>query len=327
MKFKGEKKMKIIEKLKSKTNIAGKQISVFMVMFVLMASIGTAALLSSYGTITGEANVTQAVDVTGGDLEYTIGNSPAQAGNTYTSDVFSVKNNANNPVTITLDTKCNNSIGQDDGTQQTMSVNWSTVGGSGKACDGIVTSYFGTVNLSTKDVDFGNTPWTQNYVAKATVMYTLVGNTFTATVTEGVIADYELIYYKDNSDRFNSPAQAIQITADIGSLPYSDDGNVDEFGYCAGGSEGEDYTHCHGGKMWYVPSNALDNCTSNACDIDWTQADDFLFETDLITYTKGTDNKITLPANGGGFDFVVENALDPALKPDTYTLTTDVSPA
>ena len=325
--------MKIIEKLKNKTTIAGKQISVFMIMFVLMASIGTAALLTSYGTITGTADVDQAVEVTG-DLIYIIGDSPAQAGNTYLDGPFTVKNHAESSATVMLSTRCkSDSIGYDDGTQTNMSIDWFLVDGMGSqntSCDGIVTSYFGTLNLSKKTVcSEGDTTlgcW-QVIEEPITITYTLVDDTF--VINEEPPTDYVFVYAMDQENRFANYATVIRVEDVDESLPYVGDWNADASpDYCDSNNGFDDYTHCVGAKIWAVPETAIGDCDEdNVCELTWANMANYYYETDLITYTKGTDNKIDLLANGGGFDFVVENQLDVALKPDVYTLTTNITPA
>jgi len=44
-------------------------------------------------------------------------------------------------------------------------------------------------------------------------------------------------------------------------------------------------------KLWLVPTDAIDGNT-----VDWTQANEFLFETDLIWYSNSADT-LTVPAN------------------------------
>jgi hypothetical protein len=112
------------------------------------------------------------------------------------------------------------------------------------------------------------------------------------------------------------------------SLPHSDDWNYgtepfngNHANYC---TSPDNYKHCTGAKIWLVPSSGYDTATKSLTT--WVPSN-YLFETDLIAYTKGTDNKITLLANGGGVDFVVENALASNLESDVYTIKTDVSPA
>lgn len=143
--------------------------------------------------------------------------------------------------------------------------------------------YVSELTLSQKVVDFGNEPWDLTGDT-AVVQYTLVGDSFSAEVTSGELTDYVLVYYKDNSDRFNSPATAIGIDAVSGNLPYEDDANADEYDYCSTG----EYDTCHGGKIWYLPSTAVDS----EGNVDWGMASDFLFETELIQFN--SDGEIVL---------------------------------
>lgn len=147
---------------------------------------------------------------------------------------------------------------------------------SGETECNIETGYEGSLELSQKVVDFGLDKWELLTDGDtATIEYTLIGDSFTAEVIDGEKVGYELIYYKDNSDRFNSPAEAIGITTITSNLPYDDDANTGENDYCETG----EYDTCQGSKIWYVPSNAL---TGDV--IDWGRASEFLFETKLIQY-------------------------------------------
>jgi len=136
-------------------------------------------------------------------------------------------------------------------------------------------SYISNLGLSQKIVDFESEVW-ELTGDTANVKYTVVGNEFTAEVTDGIKEGYSLVYYKDNSDRFNSPATAIGIDSIVGNLAYEDDANNDENDYCATG----EYLTCHGAKLWYVPNTAIDS----EGNVDWSQASSFLFETELIQY-------------------------------------------
>jgi len=155
--------------------------------------------------------------------------------------------------------------------------------------DGAVeTSYMGTLELAQKVVVFGSEPWTLLSDGEtATVEYTVVGDSFTAEVTTGAIDGYVLIYYKDNSDRFDEPAEAILVEGNsFPYLPYKADKNSAEDGtydYCTI----EGYDTCHGAKLWYIPSEAMTGSV-----IDWARAGEFLFETELIQYSK--EGEITM---------------------------------
>ena len=149
--------------------------------------------------------------------------------------------------------------------------------------EGVETSYIGTLGLTQKTVAFETNHWAETGL-KATVEYTVAGNSFTAEVTEGAIPGYVLIYYKDNSDRFDVPATAILVENVNQNLPYKLDGNVDEYSYCGVDKEiyEENYKNCHGAKLWYVPSTAIYEDGS----LNWSVASTFYFETELIQYNK-----------------------------------------
>lgn len=142
-------------------------------------------------------------------------------------------------------------------------------------------SYISELELTQKDVDFNADVWNIIDGEKATVRYTLIGDEFEAEVMNGLKEGYELVYYKDNSDRFNSPAKAVRLNDIAGNLPYEDDANKDEYDYCLT----EEYSTCHGAKIWYVPSSAILEDGS----LDWSQADNFLFETKLVQYNQESE--------------------------------------
>ena len=151
--------------------------------------------------------------------------------------------------------------------------------------DEVEVSYVSTLTLSQKVVDFSLDKWELLESGDtAVVEYVVVGDEFSAEVVSGDKTGYVLVYYKDNSDRFNSPATAIGVDSISGNLPYENDANADEYNYCAT----EEYVTCHGAKLWYVPEIAIDT----EGNIDWSQASDFLFETKLIQFN--SDGKIVL---------------------------------
>lgn len=308
---------------KKKVSLFGKEISVFVVV-LLAVGLVSAALLPFFGVITGSAIVSQSVEVEDTPItgEWNGGVTAGEIIVDCDNDDIGhyVRNNANVPATIQLGTVCNNSVAYDDGEQTIMSINWAN------ECEGIDTEIYGILELSTKHTS----DWSLNG-NKATVKYTIIGGTFSAEVIDGVESGYELIYYKDDVDaqtvteREANPQQAIQVNV-IGSnnLPYTNDGNVqDGANYCG---TPDNYIHCKGAKLWYVPTAALSSCTSGVCDIDWAQWDTFLYETDLIMYSSDSINKMTLPSNGGGFSFCVKNDFAINLAPDTYTIETKVLP-
>ena len=138
-------------------------------------------------------------------------------------------------------------------------------------------TYRGTLDLTQKRVDFGADVWVIDPSGDtAVVEYTLVGDEFSAEVVGGEKEGYVLIYYKDNSDRYNNPAIAILAENVDANLPYDTDGNADEYDYCATG----EYDTCHGAKIWYVPESEVDGSGN----IYSSMASQFLYETELIQY-------------------------------------------
>lgn len=141
----------------------------------------------------------------------------------------------------------------------------------------IQVSYLSDLIVAQKNVNFSADVWTiLDGGNNSVVEYTLVGDSFTAEVVEGALDDYVLVYYKDNSDRFNSPATAIGIDSIVGNLAYENDKNNDEYDYC----ETREYVTCHGAKIWYLPSEVVDG----EGNVNWGMAGEVLFETKLIQY-------------------------------------------
>jgi len=218
-----------------------KKFLVFGLMGVFAIAMVTAAIVTYYGTIEQEMNIELPITIVG-ETELTNGYSCG----VYTGEVITITNDAPFEVDVEI---------------------------TNDAPEGIDVEYVGTLELSKKVVDFGNSPWDLGD-DKVEVTYTVVGDSFNAEVTTP-ITGYELIYYKDNSDRFNDPANAIAISDVSGNLPYDLDGNADEYNM----TEIEGYSNAHGAKIWYVPSDAV---TSGV--IDWSRASEFYFETNVIQY-------------------------------------------
>ena len=136
----------------------------------------------------------------------------------------------------------------------------------------------------------------------ATLTFGTEGPKFTGTLTTSGLQDkdYALIYYKDQTDRFNSwnGAGGVVIATfhddvtdkaidnDIGSLPKAGDWNIAPSpDYCAGHNGWDYYAHCTGAKIWIVPTSDLTSGPVLPLTV-WNPTT-YLFETDLVTYTKG----------------------------------------
>lgn len=217
-----------------------KKFLIFGLLGLFAIALVTATVVNHYGSIEQELNIELPITVTG---ETVLAN--GYSCGVYSGELITIDNNAPFEVDVEI---------------------------TNDAPEGIDVEYNGKLLLSKKVVDFGNSPWalTGDTIE---VTYTVVGDSFNAEVTP--IAGYELIYYKDNSDRFNNPAQAIAIADITGNLPYESDGNADEYNM----TEIEGYANPHGAKIWYVPSDAVSDGS-----IDWSRASEFYFETDVIQY-------------------------------------------
>ena len=163
---------------------------------------------------------------------------------------------------------------------KTMTVSFSSLGAN-----------IGALNLAKKNVVFGQEVWDVleegeiGWQPQVTMEYSKIGDKFTAEVTNP-IAGYELIYYADAEDRFANPEKAILVEDVEGDLPYATDENAvgGDYDYCVT----NEYSTCHGAKIWYVPSTAINVDGS----LNWGRASEFYFETDLITYTQSDTDSI-----------------------------------
>lgn len=188
---------------------------------------------------------------------------------------------------------------------------------SNNAPSKIATEYKSTLELTKKDVDFGNEPW--NILSeKVQIEYTLVGDEFSAEVTDdNEETGYVLVYYSDVIDRFDNPQSAIKVENISGNLPYTDDKNADTYNYCSTG----EYNTCNGAKIWYVPESALTDNNDGSWAIDWSKADDFYFESKLIQYN--SDGEITL-YSGDTLEIIPEFTPNEYAEGE-YTVTTIVA--
>ena len=317
--------------MKKKVNLFGKSVPVFAIVLLSVALV-SGALLSYYGVITGMAVVSQSVTVEDSPITGAW-NTNLVAGKTIVdcdNDGLghSVKNNAGVVAPIQFGTTCNNSIGYDDGTITNSSIDWATVGDNNKACDGIVTEIYGILKLTSKQNVEGK--WIISDNEKVTIQYTIVGNTFEYEIINVTgswdLTNYKLIYYKDiEGDKCpdNRAAGVITLAENIGNnnLPYADDfNNKGPANYCDN-CYGDHYEHCVGAKLWLVPVSDI-----NGDKLTWANMGSYLYETDLIMYSNDANNVMNLLANGGGFNFCVDNSFALNLVPDTYTLETQIVP-
>ena len=220
---------------------------ILLVGLPVLLLIGLVAAASYYGIFTTTIEVQPSVIVSG-NLVQDLGT--VYSGEVVRGDEITIQNDAPSERTITITEDSNGDID---------------------------VSYVSELGLTQKIVDFGADVWLVDPEGDtANVEYTVIGDSFTAEIIDGEKEGYTLIYYKDNSDRHSSPAKAILISEVVGNLPYVDDANADEYDYCATG----EYQTCHGAKLWYVPSDAINPDKT----VDWSRASEFLYETFLIQY-------------------------------------------
>ena len=147
----------------------------------------------------------------------------------------------------------------------------------------------GTLHLTQKNLDDwvpeGNT---------VDIEYTKIGSVFHAEIpTE--YDGYTLVYYPDTSEGWTG--KVYKVEGEDKNLPFEEDLNGGgESTYCTIENDNGDLanlgvTICEGAKLWLVPDGAILG-EGGSYTIDWSQADSFLFETGLITYTKVTSNSI-----------------------------------
>ena len=176
-----------------------KKFLTFSILSLFVIGIVTAGLISNYFTHNATFANTNPISVSG---ETTFSQS-VMGGDIVDGSGFTISNNGNVPISVDV---------------------------SDDAEDGITVSYFGNLQLTKKTVDFSKNIWEiPSDAEKVNVQYSVIGGKFEAVseLPEG----YELIYYKDKSDRFNEPANAIKVSNVDKSLPYNSDANADEYDY------------------------------------------------------------------------------------------------
>ena len=199
---------------------------------------------------------------------------------------------------------------------------------------GIEVNYISKLKLNNKDAN-----WKEiNDEREGNLEYNIVGDEFKYKFeATGLIpnTDYSLIYYADKPERFvewggNNPGALIIATTsnnegnlivegskDLGiNLPSESDANIDEYNYCAS----DRYPRCPGAKIWLVLSSDYAEPELNG----WNPTE-YLFETDLISYSKNSNGIITIPGDGA-IEFIPEYTLSNLLDTGTYQITIEINP-
>lgn len=149
--------------------------------------------------------------------------------------------------------------------------------------------YIGMLQLSQKNTS--NWELEEN---KVDIEYVVIGDEFSAEVVGDGIEGYELVYYRDAennqtvAERTANPQPVIRLSEiSTNYLPHLVDGNWQEDTNYSG--EPDYYNQWKGAKLWYVPSEAIDESDNT---LDWSQWSSFYYETDLIQYN--SDGEIVL---------------------------------
>lgn len=334
--------------MKKKVNIFGKSVSVFVVAIIAMGLV-SAALLTYYGVITGSVVAAQSVLVDGKNYQEEIMEDKipeeAPGGEMFCFKHY-LKNDASVETTVYLENDCSAK----------------KLEGGSMSCEGADKYHYVmpeevTLNLCSKETS----TWTCNNQMTATLTFDPVNPHFVGTlITSGLNpkTEYALIYYADKPGRFvdwggDNPGKVIvtfqgsetngvnfSINTNLGmNLPSEPDANIDEYCYAVSGTgeiTGDNYNHCHGAKLWIVPTGDLtgDKLTN------WNPSS-YLFETDLIVYFDCNIKKLTsnYPIDEyaevatsvdleSGEEKPFFNCYDFAIniRPGTYTFTTKVTP-
>ena len=182
----------------------------------------------------------------------------------------------------------------------------------------ITTSYHGILELSSKDIS----TWALTEDKKATINYTIVGDSFSYEVIDSNIdlSGYTLIYYKDNEFNSNDLDRLTTIGSNEGfttSFPHADDWNIgEEANYCDNGFD--NYNACKGAKLWLVKTSDI-----VGGDLTWLEMANYLYETDLIQYNS---EGLLVMYPGMSLEVTPEYYFEVSLESGIYTVTTQINP-
>jgi len=280
-----------------------KKLMVFSLLGIFAFALVTAGIMSYYGQVKTTVDVKQPIVFTVGGTDST----GIEATENVDCDAGDICLGPN-PYRVT-----------NDGTSD-RTVSLVTSGNT----DGIDVSYVGVLTLSSKDDCYAEGTCTLDDLPKATLQYTLVGDKFKYKIESEDITleDYTLVYYPEEGGYENSDytGTVVEITEDIGSLPFDTDLNKVDDEYCTNGKNPVD-SKCYGAKIWLVPTANL-NAEKNHIE-SWS-GDIYLFETNLIQYFNNTDGQITIPA-GDYVEFYPQFSVDDRATDGNYVIYTTVN--
>jgi len=291
-------------------NKRNKVLSIAM-LSLLVVGLVSAGVISHFGRISQNIEVTQGLYVDGHDWDELIETPLATTNSLETPTFVSVhylENRANVEATVDLVDTCSP---MDD-------------------CEEITTDYYetnlrqGTLELSKKD---GSWIPLEGEGNKITVTYSTDVETGITTIDEidTLPTEYTLIYYADeefteDGVRLATPGQAHKLEVDEKIPISSRDGNLKSgVDYCAFDS----YEHCRGIKLWAIRTTDLSDST-----ITWNAnwQSEYYFETDILGWNHNNPLDPAIITAGETLDFVIVSDVPASMTPDIYTITTSVSP-
>jgi len=260
---------------------------------LMIASLGTAALLEYFDQMNTKVEVEQSVILTEGSLSFS---NPIYGGEEACQD-YQLENRASIPITVELKPGCSTDALLCD------------------SCPEMVRTDYTVLTLVTKD----NTDWSETGEA-GTLVFKTVNEKFDYTLEVSGLAantEYDLIYYADPWTGNNPGALIGTVTTDdTGAVSASDSVELGMDLPATG-----DDNLAEGAKIWLVPSTDYDGGEMVA----WNPGS-YLFERNLVTYKDGSGPTVLTIMSNGTVDMRVCSVFDVATCPGNYTISTSVVP-
>ncbi|MFH1210876.1 MAG: hypothetical protein V1645_03085 [archaeon] len=317
----------------------GKAVPVWLLAVIIAGGLGSAALLTYYGVIETNVTVQQSILL---DAQALPGSSSITDSIVETApggETFCFKHVLENKMSVegnvSLVNECH--------------FNYTT------DCAGVTTSYYQlgpstTLVLENKDAGFH----VINDNIGGVLTFDTVNPSFDYAINvTGLSAttQYAIIYYADPwagnhpgavidtfttlGDGSFSGADNVNLEMNLPSLPDENIAKVPDF--CAFHNGIDNYTNCHGAKIWVVPTADLTG--GNSLPMIAFDRAEYLFEMDLIVYLDCSTpvdqhfttlvgdpvTSITIPSDGSK-DLLVCYAFDEAVMPGNYNITTRIVP-
>lgn len=334
-----DKRIRDDARKKRTVRLFGRAVSVWVLVVIIAAGLGSAALLTFYGVISTTVTVQQSILLDAAALPGSSSIEDQISEGAPGGETFCFKHVLENQMSVEgmvgLETECHF--------------------GESTDCTGVTTNYYQIEPTTTLILENKDASWDViSDSTKGVLTFDTVKTTFDYTINVTGLAattPYAIVYYADPWAG-NHPGAVIGTFTTLGdgsysgsgstdlgiNLPSSPDENIDKVpDFCDFHNLNDNYTHCHGAKIWVVPTTDLTN--DNSLPLDAWSPSSYLFETDLVVYldcnelveqyfTTLTGNpvtNITIPSEGSK-DFLVCYAFDQAVAPGTYNITTRIIP-